>query len=535
MVVLSAAVCTKNGKALLSRQFVDMTRIRIEGLLAAFPKLLGTGNQQHTFIETDSVRYVYQPIEGLFLLLITNKASNIVEDLETLRLLSKVLPDIAQGVTEEAVQGKMFELVFAFDEVITTGGYREQISLQQIQTNLSMESHEEKLHKMIEQSKVASAKDEADRKAKSIREERKKMEGIGGGSMSGSGGGSMEGGMGMGMGGGSDPFGSSSGSGGHDGGSSPYGGGSSSSPFGGSSEPPAPAEPVKKVKGMSLGMKSKKEMQMDKLVAEDNLTPVPPAGGESAAAVSAPVAAPQATHPVAIVMEERVNASLNREGALESLEIKGTMTLTPTVDEACKCKVAIAGAKNEVFAFQTHPKVDKKAYEASSTLQLKDLSKGFPKGKPVGVLRWSMSTQDDDQVPISINCWPEEDGQDMNVNVEYNVNTTHELHNVTISIPLGTANMPQIISMDSGTHRHNRSAEELVWEIPLIDSSNKSGTLEFNVQQKDSDAFFPININFGSQQLHAGIDVGAVISTESNTPIQFGLTKGLVTESYKIE
>ena len=74
------------------------------------------------------------------------------------------------------------------------------------------------------------------------------------------------------------------------------------------------------------------------------------------------------------------------------------MTLTPTVDEACKCKVAIAGTKNELFAFQTHPKVDKKAYEASSTLQLKDLSKGFPKGKPVGVLRWSMSTQDDDQV-----------------------------------------------------------------------------------------------------------------------------------------
>ena len=32
-----------------------------------------------------------------------------------------------------------------------------------------MESHEEKLHKMIEQSKVASAKDEADRKAKTIR------------------------------------------------------------------------------------------------------------------------------------------------------------------------------------------------------------------------------------------------------------------------------------------------------------------------------------------------------------------------------
>jgi coatomer subunit delta len=39
-----------------------MSRIRIEGLLAAFPKLVGAG-KQHTYVETDSVRYVYQPME----------------------------------------------------------------------------------------------------------------------------------------------------------------------------------------------------------------------------------------------------------------------------------------------------------------------------------------------------------------------------------------------------------------------------------------------------------------------------------------
>lgn len=48
--------------ALVSRQFVDMSRIRIEGLLAAFPKLVGTG-KQHTYVETENVRYLYQPIE----------------------------------------------------------------------------------------------------------------------------------------------------------------------------------------------------------------------------------------------------------------------------------------------------------------------------------------------------------------------------------------------------------------------------------------------------------------------------------------
>jgi coatomer subunit delta len=70
-VVLSGAICTKNGKALMARQFVEMSRIRIEGLLAAFPKLLGSGEEkQHTFIETDTVRCVRALAGGVVLILI---------------------------------------------------------------------------------------------------------------------------------------------------------------------------------------------------------------------------------------------------------------------------------------------------------------------------------------------------------------------------------------------------------------------------------------------------------------------------------
>lgn len=64
--------------ALLSRQFRPIPRSRIDGLLASFPKLIPV-NSQHTTVETADVRFVYQPFEELYVLLITNKASNILQ------------------------------------------------------------------------------------------------------------------------------------------------------------------------------------------------------------------------------------------------------------------------------------------------------------------------------------------------------------------------------------------------------------------------------------------------------------------------
>ena len=124
-----------------------MPRSRVESLLTSFPKLIPP-NSQHTSVETTDVRYVYQPLEDLYILLITNKASNILQDIDTLHLFARVVSDLCRAVEEKEIIKNQFELMGAFDEVVSLG-YREPITLTQLRSVLEMESHEEKIQEII--------------------------------------------------------------------------------------------------------------------------------------------------------------------------------------------------------------------------------------------------------------------------------------------------------------------------------------------------------------------------------------------------
>jgi len=124
-----------------------MPRSRIESLLTSFPKLI-PANTQHTSVETIDVRYVYQPLEELYILLITNKASNILQDIDTLHLFARVVSDLCRSAEEREISKHAFELLGAFDEIVSLG-YRENINLMQVKNILEMESHEEKIQEII--------------------------------------------------------------------------------------------------------------------------------------------------------------------------------------------------------------------------------------------------------------------------------------------------------------------------------------------------------------------------------------------------
>ena len=164
MVVLAAAICTKSGKAILSRQFVEMQSSRIEGLLSTFPKLLSSKGQ-HTFVETESVRYVYQPLDDLYMVLITNKNSNILQDIDTLSLFCRLVPEYCRNNTERDISKNAFEILMLFDEVVSLG-IREDVDLQRIRAIISMDSTEERIQAEIEKNKEREAKEELKRKAK---------------------------------------------------------------------------------------------------------------------------------------------------------------------------------------------------------------------------------------------------------------------------------------------------------------------------------------------------------------------------------
>ena len=377
---------------------------------------------------------------------------------------------------------------------------------------------------MIKQTKMEAAQDQARAAETTIREKRQAggMEGFGGGLSSG---------MGS-MGGGGSGGGSIDGSG--------YGSGSSSSPtFNAPSSygQQAPQVPIKAAvakKGLSLtGTGGKNKSLEESLFKEDKLAPVFTKAMASAAINAAVVAAPQATqHPVMLQLVERVSAKMTRDGNVETFDIKGSLTLTAADDAAALCSVQLSVGSSEGFTFITHPKVNKGVYDQSQLLQLKDTTKGFPSARAVGILRWNYSSASDDMLPIKINCWPEEESRgQMNVSIEYNMEQNLVLQNVVIRIPLGTSELPNIVSID-GNHRINNG--DLLWEIDMIDTSNSSGSLEFNIAQRDSDAFFPIQVDFASTQMYCNVEVQSVRSVTNNGAIQYGLTKGMSSEEYTI-
>ncbi|KAF8167229.1 hypothetical protein B0H34DRAFT_779070 [Crassisporium funariophilum] len=538
MVVLAASICTKGGKAVISRQFRDMSRTRIESLLASFPKLIPT-NTQHTSVETTDVRYVYQPLEDLYILLITNKASNILQDIDTLHLFARVVSDMCRSADEREISKNAFELLGAFDEIVSMG-YREQVNLMQVRSVLEMESHEEKIQEIIARNKEAEAKEELKRRAKQLemqrREQQRRAAGGGGG-------------------GGSSYL----GSGGVTGYSSvprfeaPDVSTPSPSRFGASSASTPARSPAFKGSGMKLGSKKTKQAELLDALGGEVLAsttasdlgaprtptaPEPPTIQKVSGRGSLPEVEPESVH---IIIKEQISLSLLRDGGVQSMELKGDMNLQVTDPAQAHLRITLASPSTDfggsALQFKQHPNVAKFTPGQPRIVALKDSSRAFPVGQSLAVLKWRYAGTDESNVPLSINCWPSpsNDGT-CEVSIEYELeNENVTLYDLVISIPLPDGSYPTVTS-HSGEWSLDPSSHSLAWSIPIVSASDesKSGSLIFNVGGVDVSAFFPVEVSFIGQGSLAGVAVGSISRVDGGEGPAFSVDALVTSDEYLV-
>lgn len=518
MVVLAASICTRGGKAVLSRQFREMPRSRIEALLASFPKLADTGTQ-HTTVEQDSVRFVYQPLDELYMVLITNRQSNILQDIDSLHLFAQVVTSTCKTLDERDILKNAYELLSAFDELVTLG-YRENLTISQIKTFLEMESHEERIQEIISRNKELEATEERKRKAKQLEMQRKEVSRSGRNA-------------------------------------------APRTPVYPTYTPPArttvadtydsyEAEKNKsykasapKGKGMQLGKKSKTTDMFERVrgdmgaeVEESTSTPLVPnhpvVPTVQAHALASPTSSSLDRDAIHVTIAETINAKLSREGSVNSIEVKGDLQLRISDPTLTKVKLDLVANASHGVQFRTHPNVDKSLFNSSKAVQMSNVAKGFPVNNSVGVLRWRATPKADDAsaVPITFTVWVNRGSDDTyNITVEYELTGGDPLKDVTVIIPYATSE-PAVSSFDA---TYEVSGDSLEWTIGLVDDSNSTGSFEFEAQAGDENEFFPMQVKFGKTKPFIDVDVMDITLLEINEAVTFSKEIKSVADSYLIE
>lgn len=533
-VVLAASICTRGGKTIVTRQFRDMPKDRVPALLAGFPKLMNSGTQ-HTTVENDEVRYVYQSIEELYLVLITNRQSNILQDIETLRLLGQIVSVIVRQADEREILSNCFEIMSAFDEVISLG-YRENLTVAQVKTYLEMESSEEKLHDIIERNKELEAAEERKLRAKQLELSRREM-------AKRPTNGSFQGGMGnvpnpnMGL-----------------------------SSFGSASTPRAPvttydleetSKPrMNSLRGKGLQLGKKKTGALHNLRGS--------LGGDAESALLLEARQPTknnsqtqslpSSHTLSngrevendgihIAIKEEVSATVERMGTVKSAEIKGSLQLRIADPDLTNIHILVQ-ADGPSSQYRTHPNVDKAAFLKEKVIRLKDSRRQFPaNNQQLSVLRWQLSGKSAEEatlVPLEFHCWfvASEDGSGhLSGIVEYEMveGYTETLSDVKIKIPLMTGD----VSVSSNEQTFNQYDDGLEWVIPEIvpGTDTASGSFEWVAEALSEDDFFPMMVEFEVDKpltTFGRVQVLDVVSATDESSVAFKSDIYISAESFSI-
>jgi coatomer subunit delta len=86
----------------------------------------------------------------------------------------------------------------------------------------------------------------------------------------------------------------------------------------------------------------------------------------------------------------------------------------------------------------------------------------------------------------------------------------------------------------SGEWQLNPSSHHLDWSTSLVNTEDRSGSLEFSIGGSDVNAFFPVRVSFAGLGNTVGVRVASVSQVDSGENVVFSEDASFTTDNYLV-
>lgn len=174
MTIQSLIITNLFSKIIFARQFQPLPRKQIEEYAVEFFKSIHI-DKDSTVIEGNKNRFLYMKSNEVYIVLVTTKDSNILEDIETLKLSQRLLSDICSSngqITISTVLDNFYDIALGLDDLISQGIY-DGSNIPYIIQCLEMDSAEEKEFKKQQEVKEKAAQEQLNIRMRELEKEKR--------------------------------------------------------------------------------------------------------------------------------------------------------------------------------------------------------------------------------------------------------------------------------------------------------------------------------------------------------------------------
>ena len=472
--IFAVAILNRSGKLLLAREFTHERRDQIEGQLGAFPKLVQFAG--HSYIETDRMRFVFQEVGDLYIVILVSKDSNLVSDLEAISLLCDVTRKIVGDVNEEKVINKGIDLIFAFDECIFDG-FRQNYNVSNIVQFLKMDSAEETEYNRIRAEKEAIA---AANLRKHVSElEEKKM-----------------------------------------------GGKASFIPsilqnsinnfqrqpneyqfdnanYSSQIKTESSYRPSKPpTRGMSLSRSAGAKSKAQQVMAEEGID-LSNIKNESQ---TPPIQTTSNSNDFLITLHEKFTAIVSRLDAVREIGIEGR--LMASIGRKFKANIFIDADKlPNTYKYKVMQQPKGTLWADTKSLIYDNTGPRYGPGNDVTLLCWRRTSTNNEDIPLNISCWVQQGRSSSTFSCDVELKKQgFILNQVEISIPVVDPRGVNVATC-TGEVEIYENDQLLKWSLEPLTEQSSHGELEFSVPTCEDDVFFPVTISFNASSTICDIEI----------------------------